>query len=382
MIVKPKVRDFICTTAHPSGCFENVKKQVDYTKKSKEISGYKNVLIIGSSTGYGLASRIALAFGYGASTLGVMFEKPPTDRRTATPGWYNNRAFEKLAKEEGLFAKTLNVDAFSKEAKETVRDIVASDIGKLDLVVYSLAAPRRTVGETTYNSVLKTVGNEFTSKNLNLRTNEINQATIPVATGAEVVDTIKVMGGEDWYDWMKMLKKADLLADNCISMAYSYVGPELTFPVYYNGTIGMAKKHLAETADKLTEEGIPSYISINKALVTQASAAIPVVPLYTAILYKVMKEKGLHEDCIMQMNRLFRQKAGVHGVETDEDGRIRLDDWEMRKDVQEEVMKIWKNIETETVKKYADVEGFWHDFYNMFGFDIDGVDYDKDVDIL
>lgn len=230
--------------------------------------------------------------------------------------------------------------------------------------------------------MLKTVGNEFTSKNLNLRTNEINQATIPVATGAEVVDTIKVMGGEDWYDWMKMLKKADLLADNCISMAYSYVGPELTFPVYYNGTIGMAKKHLAETADKLTEEGIPSYISINKALVTQASAAIPVVPLYTAILYKVMKEKGLHEDCIMQMNRLFRQKAGVHGVETDEDGRIRLDDWEMRKDVQEEVMKIWKNIETETVKKYADVEGFWHDFYNMFGFDIDGVDYDKDVDIL
>lgn len=383
MIVKPRVRDFICTTAHPVGCEMNVKNQIDYTKKLGKKEGYKNVLVIGSSTGYGLASRIAAAFGYGANTLGVMFEKAPTDRKTATPGWYNNRAFEEFAKEEGLFAKTLNMDGFSKEAKKEAINIIRENMGKIDLIVYSLAAPRRVVDDShVYSSVLKTIGTEFKSKNLNLRNNEINEATIPVATNDEIVATVKVMGGEDWYEWINVLKEADLLSEKCINLAYSYIGPELTYPVYYNGTIGMAKRHLAETADKLTSEGIESYISINKALVTQASAAIPVVPLYTAILYSVMKEKGIHEDCIMQMNRLLREKLNEKGAVVDEDNRIRLDDWEMREDVQEEVMKRWEEIETSTVKDLADVDGFWQDFYNMFGFNLEGIDYESEVEIV
>lgn len=383
MIVKPKIRDFICTTAHPEGCRQNVLSQIEYTRKIGKADGYKNVLVVGSSTGYGLASRIAMTFGYGAATLGVMFEKPPTDRRTATAGWYNNRAFEAEAEKAGVFAKTINGDAFSKEVKEEAIEIIKNNMGKIDLVVYSLAAPRRTVDEDhVYSSVLKTIGAEFKSKNLNLRTNEINEAVIPTGNNDEIVATVKVMGGEDWQDWIKELKQADLLADGCKSVAYSYIGPELTYPVYFNGTIGMAKRHLAETAEKLTEMGVDSYISVNKALVTQASAAIPVVPLYTAILYKVMKEKGLHEDCIMQMNRLFRERMTVENVVTDDDGKIRVDDWEMRDDVQQEVMKRWDAISTETVRELADVEGFWQDFHNMFGFNIDGVDYDADVDIL
>ena len=387
MIVEPKVKGFICTTAHPTGCEVNVKNQIQYIKNQGKVDGPKKVLVIGASTGYGLASRIAAAFGMGAATMGVMFEKEATGKRTATPGYYNTKAFEEAAKAEGLYAKSFNGDAFSVEMKEQVIAAIKEDFGQIDMLVYSLAAPRRTTADgTTYVSSLKTTGEPFTEKSWNLRDNTIGEGSIGSATEEEIEGTIKVMGGEDWMDWINALVEADAIADHAVTIAYSYIGPKLTYPVYHEGTIGMAKKHLKESADQITKEqtqkGIKAYVSVNKALVTQASAAIPIVPLYFAILYKVMKEKNLHEGCIEQIGRLYADKLfGNDGVVLEEDGMIDMDDWEMQEDVQAKVMDIWKKVDDDNLLELADVEGYWEDFYHMFGFKFPEVDYAQDVEI-
>lgn len=385
MVVEPKVRGFICITAHPEGCKENVRRQIEYAKAQEKKKTPKKVLVIGCSTGYGLASRISAAYIGGADTLGVMFEKESNGKRTATPGLYNTRAFEEFAKQDGLYAKSINGDAFSKEIKDEVIETIKNDMGKVDMVIYSLAAPRRTMADgTVYQSSLKTTGEDFTQKSWNLENDTICEATIPSATAEEIEGTVKVMGGEDWVDWIEALKSADVLADNAITVAYSYIGPELTYPVYYHGTIGKAKDHLYESSKKINDQfdGVKAYISVNKALVTQASSAIPIVPLYFSILYKVMKAKNIHEGCIEQMARLFTEKLFNGSVPVDEKGMIRLDDWEMREDVQSEVMDIWGKINSDNIKELADIDGYWSDFFNMFGFKIDGVDYTKDVDIM
>ena len=386
MIVEPKVKGFICVTAHPEGCKENVRRQIEYAKKQEKRECPKKVLVIGCSTGYGLASRISAAYIGGAATLGIMFEKESNGRRTATPGFYNTRAFEEFAAKDGLYAKSMNGDAFSKEIKEETIKTIKEDLGKVDMVIYSLAAPRRTMSDgTVYQSVLKTTEKDFTEKSWNVDTDVVSEVTITPATPEEVESTVKVMGGEDWLDWMDALKEADVLEDHAVTIAYSYIGPELTYPVYNNGTIGMAKKHLFETSKRITEkyesDGIKAYVSVNKALVTQASSAIPIVPLYFAILYKVMKAKNLHEGCIEQIARLFTDKLFVETPVTDEKGQIRLDDRELREDVQKEVMDIWAQVNSDNVRELADVEGYWEDFYHLFGFQFDNVDYTQDVEI-
>lgn len=387
MIVEPKVKGFICTTAHPAGCEKNVLKQIDYVKRNGSIDGAKKVLVIGASTGYGLASRITAAFGMGAATIGVLFDKEATGKRTATPGYYNTKTFDAAARAEGLYTKSINGDAFSVEIKEQVIAAIKEDLGKVDMVVYSLAAPRRTTADgVTYVSSLKTTGEPFTQKNWNLRDNTVSEATIPSASEEEIEATVKVMGGEDWMDWIDALVKADVIEDNVITVAYSYIGPTLTYPIYHEGTIGMAKKHLSESADAITRKqktlGIRAYVSVNKALVTQASAAIPVVPLYLSILYRVMKEKGIHEGCIEQMYRLWGEKIfGDNGILVEKDGMLHVDDWEMREDVQNEVMAIWQQINSGNLLELADTEGYWNDFYQMFGFKMEGVDYSADVEV-
>jgi enoyl-[acyl-carrier protein] reductase/trans-2-enoyl-CoA reductase (NAD+) len=386
MVVEPRVKDFICTTAHPVGCAANVNNQIEYVKGKgiKKEGTPKKVLVIGSSTGYGLASRIAVAFGYGADTLGVMFEKESNGRRTASAGFYNNRAFEEAAAKEGLYAKTINGDAFSREIKNQVIDTIKSDLGQVDMIVYSLAAPRRTTEDgTKYTSVLKTVGDEYTNKTLVLKDNSITQAHISSANEGEIQATIKVMGGEDWIDWMQALTDAGVLADKVITVAYSYIGPEITFPIYAEGSIGQAKKDLYNSCDIINERfpNIKAKVAINKALVTQSSAAIPVVPLYITLLYKVMKDKGIHEGCIEQMQRLFLDKI-LDDAQVDDRGFVRMDDWEMRDDVQSLVAERWNLVDNDNVAELADIDGYWEDFYHMFGFKIEGVDYSADVEIM
>lgn len=384
MIVEPKVKGFICTTAHPAGCKESVRRQIAYCKEKGMVEGPKKVLVIGSSTGYGLASRIAVTYGYGADTIGVAFERESNGRRTATAGWYNTKAFEEFAKEDGYYAKSFNGDGFSEEMKNQVIETIRKDFGKVDMVVYSMAAPRRTMPDgTTVSSVLKTVGKELTNKTIDLRNNEIKDVTVPVANEEEIENTVKVMGGEDWKAWIQALVDADVLSDNAVTLAYSYIGPELTHAIYKEGSIGQAKKHLFDTSKKLTKEfeakGLKAYISVNKALVTQSSAAIPIVPLYISLLYKIMKKEGLHEGCIEQMNRLFIDK--LPAKETDAEGYIRLDDWEMEDKVQNEITKLWDLVTTENIGELGDIEGYWEDFYHMFGFHYDNVDYSADVEI-
>ena len=386
MVVEPKVRGFICVTAHPEGCKESVRRQIEYAKAQEKKESPKKVLVIGCSTGYGLASRISAAYIGGADTLGIMFEKESNGKRTATPGYYNTKAFEEFATRDGLYAKTINGDAFSKEIKEEAINIIKNDLGKVDMVIYSLAAPRRTMADgTVYQSVLKTTSSDFVEKSWNVDNDTITKGSIPVATPEETEATVKVMGGEDWIDWIDALREADVLGENAITVAYSYIGPELTYPVYFNGTIGMAKKHLFESSLKINElhkdMNVKAYVSVNKALVTQASSAIPVVPLYFAILYKVMKEKNIHEGCIEQTCRLYTEKLFNGEVSTDESGKIRLDDWELREDVQKEVMDIWQKVTEENIREVADVEGYWEDFYHMFGFKYDNIDYTKDVEL-
>jgi len=384
MIVEPKVKGFICTTAHPAGCKESVRRQIAYCKEKGMVEGPKKVLVIGSSTGYGFASRIAVTYGYGADTIGVAFERESNGRRTATAGWYNTKAFEEFAKEDGYYAKSFNGDGFSEEMKNQVIETIRKDFGKVDMVVYSMAAPRRTMPDgTTVSSVLKTVGKELTNKTIDLRNNEIKDVTVPVANEEEIENTVKVMGGEDWEAWIQALVDADVLSDNAVTLAYSYIGPELTHAIYKEGSIGQAKKHLFDTSKKLTKEfeakGLKAYISVNKALVTQSSAAIPIVPLYISLLYKIMKKEGLHEGCIEQMNRLFIDK--LPAKETDSEGYIRLDDWEMEDKVQNEITKLWDLVTTENIGELGDIEGYWEDFYHMFGFHYDNVDYSADVEI-
>ncbi|MCH5206076.1 MAG: trans-2-enoyl-CoA reductase family protein [Oscillospiraceae bacterium] len=380
MVVQPKVRGFICTTAHPVGCEKAVQKQIEYVKSKGKLGGAKKVLVIGSSAGYGLSSRIAAAFGCGAATIGVMFDKEGGGNKTATAGWYNTKAFEKFAASEGLYAKSVNGDAYSDECKKQVIDLIKSDLGKVDMVVYSLAAPRRQVGETVYKSVLKTTGAPYSNKTIDLRNNSISEITIEPATDEEIEATVKVMGGEDWEAWIDALKAADAIEDNAVTLAYSYIGPKLTHPMYFEGSIGRAKAHLLETSKKLNQKGVRAYVSVNKALVTQSSSAIPIVPLYISILYKVMKEKGNHEGCIEQMYRLF-ERISSGELNLDKDGQIRMDDWEMLPEIQAVVTDIWNNISQENFKASTDIDGYWNDFYAMFGFGIDGVDYDADVEV-
>ncbi len=384
MIVQPKVKGFICTTAHPEGCRASVKAQIDYVKAQPKTEGPKKVLVIGSSMGYGLASRIAAAYSCGAATLGIVFDKGAKEKRTATAGWYNTAAFEEFATADGLYAKSINGDAFSDEIKEETIAMIKKDLGKVDMVIYSVAAPRRTAPDgVTYRSVLKTTEGEYTNQTIDLRTNEISEVTVPPATAEEVEHTIKVMGGEDWKLWIQALTDADVLEEGAKTVAYSYIGPEITHPIYKEGSIGQAKKDLYETADAITAEfsGVEAYVSVNKALVTQSSAAIPIVPLYIAILFKVMKEKNLHEGCIEQMYRMLHDRLCVENVVTDENRLIRVDDWEMKPEIQEEVMKIWNSITQDNLDEVTDIDGFWQEFYEIFGFGMEGVDYEADVDI-
>ena len=383
MIVKPKIRGFICTTAHPDGCRSEVKKQIDYVKKSGKINGPKKVLVIGASMGYGLASRISAAYGCGAATIGVIFDKQGGENKTASAGWYNTAAFEEFAHADGLYAKTVNGDAFSQQIKDDVIALIKKDLGKVDMVVYSLAAPRRTTSDgTVYSSVLKTTENDFTNKTIDVKTGAVSEVTIPPATESEIFATVKVMGGEDWKEWIGSLKAAGVIEDGAVTVAYSYIGPEITHPIYKDGSIGRAKAHLAATAKEITNsiDGVTAYVSVNKALVTQSSSAIPVVPLYISILYKVMKDMGLHEGCIEQMYRMFAEKLYGDGVKTDAEGLIRLDDREMREDVQKKVMEIWQNISDENISVNADLDGYRSDFSKLFGFESDGVDYEADCD--
>ena len=385
MVVEPKVKGFICTTAHPKGCEESVRRQIECTKKHVQAEGPKKVLVIGSSTGYGLASRIAVTYGYGADTIGVAFERESNGKRTATAGWYNTKAFEKIAKEDGYYAKSFNGDGFSKQMKEDVIACIKEDFGQVDMIVYSMAAPRRTLPDgTTVSSVLKTVGAPFTNKTIDLRNNEIKEVTVPEATEEEIKATIQVMGGEDWKDWITALHDAGVIKEGAVTLAYSYIGPVVTHAIYKEGSIGQAKKHLYDTSVELTKEfsdiGLKAYISVNKAVVTQSSAAIPIVPLYMSMLYKVMKEAEVHEGCIEQMNRLFLEKL-VGEVETDEAGRIRLDDYEMREDIQEKIAGVWDSVDSESIEELGDIQGYWDEFYQMFGFGYDNVDYTEDVEI-
>ena len=383
MIVKPKIRGFICTTAHPDGCKAIVKEQIDYVKKCGKIDGPKKVLVIGASMGYGLASRISAAFGSGASTIGVIFDKQGTDSKTGSAGWYNTAAFEEYAHAEGIYAKTINGDAFSSQIKDETIALIKKDFGKVDMVVYSLAAPRRTTSDgTVYSSVLKTVGGDFTNKSIDVKTGTVSNVTITPATEQEIHATVKVMGGEDWKEWIGALKAADAIEDGAITVAYSYIGPVVTHPIYKDGSIGRAKAHLAETAKEITKsiDGVSAYVSVNKALVTQSSSAIPIVPLYISILYKVMKEMNIHEGCIEQMQRMFAEKIYGGEVKVDEEGFIRLDDWEMREDVQAKVAEAWDKINAENLNELADIDGYNKDFIKLFGFEADGVDYEAETD--
>lgn len=386
MIIVPKTRGFICLTSHPKGCEQNVKNQISHVKSKGPINGPKKVLVIGASTGFGLASRITSAFGSNAATIGVFFEKPSAPGKPASPGWYNSAAFEQQAHEAGLYAKSINGDAFSTAIKQQTIDLIKADLGQIDLVIYSLASPKRTdpVTGITHNSTLKPIGEAFTNKTVDFHTGIVSEISIQPANEEEIENTIKVMGGEDWEMWIDALKAENLLAPGATTVAYSYIGPSLTEPVYRKGTIGRAKDHLEATAftitDKLKDLNGKAYVSVNKALVTQASSAIPVIPLYISLLYKTMKEKGIHEGCIEQIQRLFQDRLYTgKDVPTDEKGRIRIDDWEMREDVQAKVAELWEQATTESLPAIGDLKGYSTDFFNLFGFEVSGVNYEADV---
>lgn len=387
MIIKPKVRGFICTNAHPVGCAANVREQIAYVQNAGAISsGPKNVLVIGASTGYGLASRITAAFGCGANTLGVFFEKPATERKTGSAGFYNAAAFEAEAKAAGLYAKSINGDAFSDEIKQRTIDIIASDMGKIDLVVYSLASPRRTDPKTgeTYNSVLKPIGQSYTAKNLNTDTLKIADMTLEPATDAEIENTVKVMGGEDWELWLQALADADVLADGFQTAAYTYLGEKITWPIYGKATIGKAKEDLDRAAAAITgaaeaQKG-SAYVAVLKALVTQASSAIPIMPLYISLLYKVMKEQGTHEGCIEQLYRLFTEGLYAERPRLDEHQRLRMDNLELDPQVQAQVEALWPQVTEDNLYELTDYAGYHAEFLKLFGFGVAGVDYEADVD--
>ena len=373
-------------TAHPKGCEQNVKNQIEYVKSKGKINGPKRVLVIGASTGFGLASRITSAFGSDAATIGVFFEKAPSKGKTASPGWYNSAAFEMEAQKAGLYAKSINGDAFSNEVKQQTIDMIKADLGQVDLVIYSLASPVRQhpVTGVLHRSTLKPIGNTFTNKTVDFHTGNVTTVSIEPANEEDIANTVVVMGGEDWSMWMNALKGAGVLAEGATTIAYSYIGPEVTEAVYRKGTIGRAKDHLEATAFEITDAlaaiNGKAYVSVNKALVTQASSAIPVIPLYISLLYKIMKAEGIHEGCIEQIQRLYADRLySGEAVPTDDKGRIRIDDWEMRADVQERIAKLWGESTTETLVELGDLAGYKQDFLNLFGFGFDGVDYQADT---
>ena len=386
MIIEPRMRGFICLTAHPKGCEQNVKNQIEYVKSKGKINGPKRVLVIGASTGFGLASRITSAFGSDAATIGVFFEKAPSEGKTASPGWYNSAAFEVEAEKAGLYAKSINGDAFSNEVKQQTIDMIKADLGQIDLIIYSLASPVRQhpVTGVLHRSTLKPIGSTFTNKTVDFHTGNVTQVSIEPANQEDIDNTVVVMGGEDWAMWVDAMKNAGVLAEGATTIAYSYIGPEVTEAVYRKGTIGRAKDHLEATAFEITEKlkdiNGKGYVSVNKALVTQASSAIPVIPLYISLLYKIMKAEGIHEGCIEQIQRLYADRLYTgNAVPTDDKGRIRIDDWEMRADVQERIAKLWLESTTESLVELGDLAGYKQDFLNLFGFGFDGVDYQADT---
>jgi enoyl-[acyl-carrier protein] reductase/trans-2-enoyl-CoA reductase (NAD+) len=389
MIIEPRMRGFICLTAHPDGCAQNIKNQIEYVKSKGHIDGAKKVLVIGASTGFGLASRITSAFGSGAGTIGVFFEKPPSEGKTATPGWYNSAAFETEAQNAGLYAKSINGDAFSNEVKQQTIDLIKADLGQVDMVIYSLASPVRMhpVTGVLHRSVLKPIGQTFSNKTVDFHTGLVSQVTIEPANQDDIDNTVVVMGGEDWAMWIDALKNAGVLANGATTIAYSYIGPEVTEAVYRKGTIGRAKDDLEAIAFKITDDlkslNGKAYVSVNKALVTQASSAIPVIPLYISLLYKIMKAEGVHEGCIEQVQRLFEQRLYTgKEVPTDDKGRIRIDDWEMREDIQDRIKTLWEKATTENLSEIGDLAGYKLDFLNLFGFGFEEVDYTTDSNEL
>ncbi len=387
MIIKPRVRGFMCITTHPTGCEENVKQQIEYVRNNGAVeNGPKKVLVIGSSTGYGLASRITAAFGAGASTLGIFFEKEGSERKPGTAGWYNSAAFHKYAEAEGLYAKSINGDAFSDEIKQKTIETIKQDLGQVDLVVYSLAAPRRqhpVTGEV-HNSTLKPIGKDITYKSLNTDKEEIGELAVPAASQEEIDNTVAVMGGEDWQMWIEALDAAGCLADGAKTTAYTYLGEKLTWDIYWHGTIGEAKKDLDKRVigirEKLAATGGDARVSVLQAVVTQASSAIPAMPLYLALLLKVMREDNNFQGCIEQIDSLFRDSLYGADPQHDEEGRLRADAWEMQPDIQAKVGAMWDATTTENLYEVSDFAGYKRGFLQLFGFEVDGVDYEAEVD--
>ena len=388
MIIKPRIRGFICTTAHPVGCAALVREQIDYTVgRGPFRQAPRNVLVVGASGGYGLASRIVAGFGAGAKTIGLSFEKEPDGERTASAGWYNNLAFDRAAAARGLYARSISADAFADATKQRIADLVRADLGPIDLLVYSLASPVRTDPDTgvTHRSVIKPIGAPVHVKSVNVEKGVVHELDLAPAAEQEIAATVKVMGGEDWERWIAFLAREGLLAEGFRTVSYTYIGTELTWPIYWDATLGKAKEDLDRAARAIREIVAPLHgdarVAVLKAVVTQASAAIPVVPLYASILFKVMKEMGLHEDCIAHIDRLFREQLyGGGELRLDEVGRIRLDDWELRDDVQARVRTRWADITTENLFELSDLAGFRRDFLKIFGFEADGVDYAAEVD--
>ncbi|HIF9257181.1 TPA: enoyl-ACP reductase FabV [Photobacterium damselae] len=389
MIIKPKIRGFICTTTHPVGCEENVKEQIAYTKAQGPIANApKRVLVIGSSSGYGLSSRIAAAFGGGAATIGVFFEKPGTEKKPGTAGWYNSAAFDKLAKEEGLYSKSLNGDAFSNEAKQKTIDLIKQDLGQVDMVVYSLASPVRKLPETgeVIRSTLKPMGEEYRATAVDTNKDTLFEACVEPATEQEVQDTVTVMGGQDWELWINALADAGVLAQGCKTVAYSYIGTEITWPIYWHGALGQAKMDLDRAASELNAKletiGGSANVAVLKSVVTQASSAIPVMPLYIAMVFKKMREEGVHEGCMEQILRMFTQrlyKADGTAPEVDDKNRLRLDDLELREDIQKHCRELWPNVTNENLRDVTDYQQYKDEFLKLFGFGLETVDYDADV---
>ena len=389
MIVKPRIRGFICTTAHPHGCAAHVNQQIDYVAANSDVAkgAFGNVLVLGCSGGYGLASRIVAGFGCGAKTLGVSFEKSPTESKTASAGWYNNKAFEARAEQQGLYAKTLDGDAFSDAMRDQVMDTIKADLGQIDLVVYSLASPVRQHPKTDelHRSAIKPLGEVLEIKTVHVEKGEVSNVALEPATEQEIADTVTVMGGEDWEYWIDALLANDLLAPNAKTVAYTYIGSELTWPIYWEGTLGKAKADLdrasGEIQRKLQAIEGDARVAVLKAIVSQASAAIPVVPLYAALLFQVMKEQGSHEECIEHIDRLFASQLQIGAtMRLDDAGRIRVDDLELAEVVQTEVERRWPLVDTDNLPELGDLAGFREDFLKIFGFGIQGVDYDAEVD--
>ncbi len=389
MIIKPKTRGFICTTAHPVGCEANVLAQINTTKAKGAVhNGPKNVLVVGSSSGYGLSSRIAAAFGSGAATLGVFFEKPGTDKKTGTAGWYNSVAFDKLAKEDGLYSKSINGDAFSHAAKQQAIDIIKQDMGQIDLVVYSLASPVRTLPDSgeLIRSSLKPIGETYTATAVDTNKDLIIETSVEPASEQEIADTVTVMGGQDWELWMAALSEAGVLSDSCKTVAYSYIGTELTWPIYWHGALGKAKMDLDRAAKelhvKMSGKGGSANVAVLKSVVTQASSAIPVMPLYIAMVFKKMRAEGLHEGCMEQINRLFNERlyrADGTTAAVDDSNRLRLDDWELRDNIQQHCQDVWPQVTTENLSELTDYREYKEEFLQLFGFAVEGVDYAADV---